>query len=278
MLATGGTMARPGAAPYHKAAVPPNALRLVTVRFDRADRIYFQRCAGCHGPMRQGGTGKPLTLAVTRKLGFDQLRHIIHNGTAEGMPSWGTSGELSPDEVALMARYLLEEPAPPPGFGMPEIRASWKLHVPVAERPVRQMSAFRLDGKLSVDIAGDGRLVFKDTAGSEAFAIDDAGRGAVRARVSASSRYLYTMDCDARITLFDLWMKTPQPVAEIRIGSEGRSMEASGGKDAKQLSLLTASNWPPQYVALDGSTLEPRVVHRFQDFGKVRVGCGEDDE
>ncbi len=29
--------------------------------FDTAKEIYFQRCAGCHGVLRKGATGKPLT-------------------------------------------------------------------------------------------------------------------------------------------------------------------------------------------------------------------------
>lgn len=29
--------------------------------FNEAKQIYFQRCAGCHGVLRKGATGKPLT-------------------------------------------------------------------------------------------------------------------------------------------------------------------------------------------------------------------------
>ena len=38
---------------------------------------------------------------------------------------------------------------------------------------------------------------------------------------------VYTIGRDAKIDLIDLWMKKPQPVAEIRIGLEARSIETS---------------------------------------------------
>ncbi len=33
--------------------------------FDSSKEIYFQRCAGCHGVLRKGATGKPLTPDIT---------------------------------------------------------------------------------------------------------------------------------------------------------------------------------------------------------------------
>jgi nitrite reductase (NO-forming)/hydroxylamine reductase len=43
------------------------------------------------------------------------------------MPNWGTSGELTDDEVDLMARYIQQTPPQPPEFGMPEMKATWKV-------------------------------------------------------------------------------------------------------------------------------------------------------
>jgi len=82
--------------------------------FQQASRIYFERCAGCHGVLRKGATGKALTPDLTKKLGFDYLRDFITYGSPGGMPNWGTAGDLKPEEVELMARYLLNEPAQPP--------------------------------------------------------------------------------------------------------------------------------------------------------------------
>ena len=51
------------------------------------------------------------------------------------MPNWGTSGELSAEQVDLMARYLQHEPPQPPEFGMKEMKASWKVMIPVEPAP-----------------------------------------------------------------------------------------------------------------------------------------------
>ena len=57
------------------------------------------------------------------------------------MPNWGTSGDLSPQEIDLMANYLLNDPAAPPEFGMPEIKATWNLIVPVESAPKRNKTS-----------------------------------------------------------------------------------------------------------------------------------------
>ena len=121
--------------PLDQPGVKPGVPQLTQAEFDQARQIYFERCAGCHGVLRQGATGKPLTPKVTGPLGFEYLRDFITYGSPAGMPNWGTSGELKSDEVQLMAKYLLNPPAQPPEFGMPEIKASWKVLVPVDQRP-----------------------------------------------------------------------------------------------------------------------------------------------
>src|SRR3989304_2877838 len=72
----------------------------------KANKIYFERCAGCHGVLRKGATGKKLTPDVTLEKGTDYLKAFIGNGTPGGMPNFGTSGELTEAEVDLMARYI----------------------------------------------------------------------------------------------------------------------------------------------------------------------------
>ena len=62
--------------------------------FQKATTIYFERCAGCHGVLRKGATGKPLTTDITRENGYDYLKNFITYGSPAGMPNWGTSGDL----------------------------------------------------------------------------------------------------------------------------------------------------------------------------------------
>lgn len=71
--------------------------------FNEAKQIYFQRCAGCHGVLRKGATGKPLTPDITQQRGQQYLEALITYGTPLGMPNWGSSGELSKEQITLMA-------------------------------------------------------------------------------------------------------------------------------------------------------------------------------
>lgn len=42
-----------------------------------ANKIYFERCAGCHGVLRKGATGKPLTTDKTRPLGTKKNIYFV---------------------------------------------------------------------------------------------------------------------------------------------------------------------------------------------------------
>ena len=48
-----------------KDVMTPGAPPLTEAEFAKAKQIYFERCAGCHGVLRKGATGKPLTPDVT---------------------------------------------------------------------------------------------------------------------------------------------------------------------------------------------------------------------
>ncbi|MCW8888580.1 MAG: cytochrome c, partial [Gammaproteobacteria bacterium] len=54
---------------------------LSDAEFDKAKSMYFQRCAGCHGVLRKGATGKNLEPKNTLKLGTKRLSRIIELGT-----------------------------------------------------------------------------------------------------------------------------------------------------------------------------------------------------
>jgi nitrite reductase (NO-forming)/hydroxylamine reductase len=221
---------------------------------------HAERCAGCHGVLRNGATGKPLTTEITRELGYDYLLAFITYGSPAGMPNWGTSGDLTEDEVELMARYLLNEPPQPPEFGMPEIKGSWKVLVPVEERPTKQVNDLDLDNLFSVTLRDSGEVALIDGNSKEIVKILSTGYAVHISRLSASGRYLFTIGRDAKINLIDLWMKTPTTVAVLKIGAEARSVETSKMKGWEDKYAIAGSYWPPQYVVMDGATLEPLKV------------------
>ncbi|TNE58538.1 MAG: c-type cytochrome [Alphaproteobacteria bacterium] len=229
-------------------------------QFAEGNKIYFQRCAGCHGVLRKGATGKPLTPDITQELGFDYLQAFITYGSPAGMPNWGTSGELTEDEINLMSTYLLNEPPQPPEFGMPEILASWKVLVPVDKRPTTQQNDLDLDNLFSVTLRDVGKVALIDGGTKEIVQIIDSGYAVHISRMSASGRYLYTIGRDAKINLIDLYMDPPQTVAEIKVGMEARSVETSKMEGFEDQLAIAGSYWPPQYVIMDGPTLEPKKV------------------
>ncbi len=233
---------------------------LSEAEFKRANKIYFERCAGCHGVLRKGATGKALTTDITKPLGFEYLRDFINYGSPGGMPNWGTSGDMEVDDISLMARYLLNDPAQPPEFGMTEVKASWKVMVPVADRPTKQMNSIDLDNLFSVTLRDSGEVALIDGGTKEIIKIIKTGYAVHISRMSASGRYVFTIGRDAKITLIDLWMEDPSPVAEIKVGSEARSVETSKMKGWEDRYAIAGAYWPPQYVIMDGATLEPLKI------------------
>jgi nitrite reductase (NO-forming)/hydroxylamine reductase len=242
--------------PGSRAGVPT----LTKAEFDQANRIYFERCAGCHGVLRKGATGKALTPDVTRKLGFEHLRDFINFGSPGGMPNWGSSGELKDNEIELMARYLLNDPAQPPEFGLKEMRESWKVIIAADKRPTKKMNKLDIDNLFAVTLRDSGEVALIDGTTKKIEHILHSGYAVHISRISASGRYLYTIGRDAKINLVDLWMDPPQTVAEIKIGTEARSVETSKFKGYEDKYAIAGAYWPPQFVMMDGVTLEPLKV------------------
>ena len=243
-----------------KPGIKPGVPVMSDVEFDRGQKIYFQRCAGCHGVLRKGATGKPLTPDITRELGLDYLESFITYGSPGGMPNWGTSGELSPEDVNLMARYVMQDPPTPPEFGMKEMLATWKVHVPVEDRPTEQQNDWDLDNLFSVTLRDSGEIALIDGATHEIKSIIKTGYAVHISRVSASGRYLFTTGRDAKINLIDLWMDPPTTVAEIDTGIEARSVEASKFEGWEDVYAISGTYWPPQFVIMKGDTLEPLKI------------------
>lgn len=238
----------------------PNAPGMTKAEFDSGRQIYFDRCAGCHGVLRKGATGKALLPGPMQKLGTDSLKVLIGYGTAGGMPGFETSKEMSVAEVDLMARYI-QHPAPtPPEWGLKEMKASWKLLVPVEKRPTKKMNNLNLDNIFSVTLRDSGELAIIDGDSKKIVTILKTGFAVHITRFSKSGRYLYTTGRDGLINLIDLWMETPQTVATIRTGSDARSIDTSKYKGFEDKIAIAGSYWPPAYVFMDGFTLEPKKV------------------
>jgi nitrite reductase (NO-forming)/hydroxylamine reductase len=250
----------PAGAEGVKILVTPGAPDMTEPEFKHAQEIYFQRCAGCHGVLRKGATGKPLTPDITQKKGTEYLKVFINQGSPAGMPSWGKSGELSQEEVDIMARFVQHEPPQPPEYGLPEIKGSWKVLVPVSQRPTKKMNDYNIDNIFAVTLRDSGEVALIDGDTKKIINIIKTGYAVHISRLSHSGRYVYTIGRDARIDLIDLYMEKPERVAEIKVGLEARSVETSKYKGYEDKYAIAGSYWPPQYTIMDGATLEPLKV------------------
>jgi nitrite reductase (NO-forming)/hydroxylamine reductase len=225
-----------------------------------ATQLYFERCAGCHGVLRKGATGKALTPDITRERGTEYLKALITYGSPAGMPNWGTSGELSPEQVDVMARFLQHEPPSPPEFGLDDMKATWKVLVAPEDRPKKPQHARDIDNFFSVTLRDSGQVAIIDGDTKEIVSILKTGYAVHISRLSASGRYVYTIGRDAKVDMIDLWMDPPKIVAELKVGLEARSVETSKYKGYEDKYAIAGAYWPPQYVIMDGDTLEPIKV------------------
>ena len=240
---------------YHN--INPKAPPMTKDEFEKGKNIYFQRCAGCHGVLRKGATGKPLTTDKTIAAGTEYLKVFIKYGSPGGMPNWGTSGELNDAEVDLMARYIQQEPPTPPEWGMKEMMASLKVTVPPNQRPTKKMNNLDLGNLFSVTLRDAGEIALVDGKTKKIVKILKTGYAVHISRMSQSGRYLYVIGRDARINLIDLWMPEPSNVAEIKVGLEARSVETSKFKGFEDKYAIAGTYWPPQFVIMEGDSLKP---------------------
>ena len=256
----GAPSAMGSAAGEMQMVISPGAPNMTQAEFDHAKQIYFERCAGCHGVLRKGATGKPLTPDVTQAKGTDYLKVFINYGSPAGMPNWGTSGVFTPEEVDIMARFVQHLPPTPPEFGLPEIKASWKVMVPPEARPTRKLNKFNTDNIFAVTLRDAGEVALIDGDSKKIINIVKTGYAVHISRLSHSARYVYTIGRDAKIDLIDLWMENPGIVAEIKVGLEARSVETSKYKGFEDRYAVAGSYWPPQFTIMNGETLEPLKV------------------
>jgi nitrite reductase (NO-forming)/hydroxylamine reductase len=226
-----------------------------------AKQVYFERCAGCHGTLRKGATGPALTPDLMLPKGTLALAAIIFNGTPRGMPDWGNQGFMTKEETEIMAEYLQIEPPQPPEMSLDQMLASWKLLVPVEDRPTEPQTTRNWENFMAVTLRDAGQIAVIDADTYEVVANVDTGYAVHITRNSATGRYLYTIGRDGKLALVDIWTEIPTKVAEVQLCYDARSVETSkySGElgDFTDKLAIVGCYWPPHFVILDGETLEP---------------------
>ncbi len=221
-------------------------------------KIYFERCAGCHGMLRKGATGKNLEPANTSKLGNARLEKVLSYGTEGGMPNFDDI--LSKKEIANLAQYLQMPAEAPPEYGLKQMKADWKLLIPQKDRPTKKMNNINIENIFSVTLRDSGEVALIDGDTKQIWGIVKTGYAVHISRVSASGRYMHVIGRDGRYDLIDMWTEKPTTVATMKSGYEARSIDTSKYKGFEDKYAIVGAYWPPHYAVLDGETLEPLKI------------------
>jgi len=240
------------------------APHLTDDEWEKGTQIFFDRCAGCHGVLRNGATGPALTPENMLPKGTVGLSAIIFNGTPRGMPDWGKQGTLTEEETELMAKFIQNEPPQPPEMSMEQMLESWNVLIPVDQRPTEPETDRDWENYFAVTLRDAGQVAIIDGDTFEVVNNVDTGYAVHISRMSATGRYIYTVGRDGKLALIDTWMEVPDKVAEVKTCYDARSVEVSkyNGEEGDYTDkyAVVGCYWPPHFVIMDGETLEPFKV------------------
>ena len=233
--------------------------------FDKAKSMYFQRCAGCHGVLRQGATGKSLLPAATQKLGQVRLEKILTYGTEGGMNNFDDI--FSEEEISLLATYIQLEPPIPPEMSLALMKERHKVYVEPKDYPTKPMHDRNWQNFFIVIERDAGKVAIIDGDTKEIITHIDTGYAVHVLKTTENhktdkpkdipGRFWYTQGRDGKMTKIDLW-QTPDKmlVAEVQMAYDARDVAVSG--DGKY--VIGGGYWPPHFVIIDAETMEPLKV------------------
>ena len=232
--------------------------------FESAKTVYFQRCAGCHGTLRKGATGKSLEPKNTMKLGQERLEKIITYGTEGGMNNFDDI--MTPEEIKVMSTYIQMEPPVPPEMSLELMKERRKVFVDSKDYPTKPMHGRNWEnfflvierdvGKVAV-VDGDKHEIVAHIPTGYAVHVLKAGEHHKTLHADNPGRFWYTMGRDGKLTKIDLW-QTPDKmrVAEVQVAYDARDVAVSG--DGKY--IVGGGYWPPHFVIVDAMSMEPLKV------------------
>ncbi len=180
------------------------------------------------------------------------------------MPDWGKQGTLTEEETELMAKFIQNEPPDPPEMSLEQMLETWQVFVEPEERPTSPEHDRNWENFFVVTLRDAGQVAIIDGDTHEVITNVNTGYAVHISRMSATGRYVYTIGRDGKLALIDLWMETPDKVAEVQTCYDARSVETSkyNGElgDFTDKYAVVGCYWPPHFAILDGETLEPFKV------------------
>jgi len=225
---------------------------------ERANTIYFQRCAGCHGTLRGGATGPGLLPEDTIEMGQRRLESIITFGTEGGMNNF--DGILDEEEITLISKYIQQTPEEPPEMSLAEIRETWRILVPQEEWPTEPQHDRNWENFMVTILRDRGAMGIIDGDTKELVTEAETGYAVHVAKESTDGRFWYVQGRDGRLSKIDLWMDPPQVTAEVFIGIDARDVAVSHYGEWADKYVIGGGYWPPHFVIADAETMEPLKV------------------
>ena len=237
---------------------------LSEAEFEKANAMYFQRCAGCHGVLRKGATGKNLEPKNMLKKGTKRLSRIIELGTEGGMNNFDDI--FNKKEIDLLAKYIQNEPPVPPEMSLDMMKKQTKQFIKQKDYPSKPLHGRNWENFFVVIERDAGKAAIIDGDTKEVIAHLDTGyavhviKGTEHHKTDHAKdvgRFWYTIGRDGKVNKIDLW-QTPDKmlVAETRMAYDARDIAVSG--DGKY--VIAGGYWPAHFVIMDAGTLEPLKV------------------
>jgi nitrite reductase (NO-forming)/hydroxylamine reductase len=232
--------------------------------FEKAKSMFFQRCAGCHGVLRKGATGKNLEPKNTLEKGQERLEKIITLGTEGGMNNFDDI--FTKEEISMLATYIQIDPPVPPEMSLELMKSRHEVHVQPKDYPSKPLHGLNWENFFLVIERDVGKIAIIDGDTKKIVAHIDTGY-AVHVlkttehhegmKVENAGRFWYVMGRDGMMTKIDLW-QTPEKmkVDNVQVAYDARDVAVSG--DGKY--VIGGGYWPPHFVILDAKTMMPLKV------------------
>jgi nitrite reductase (NO-forming)/hydroxylamine reductase len=238
--------------------------KLSEADFEKSKSLYFQRCAGCHGVLRKGATGKNLEPKATKKLGQKRLEKIITYGTEGGMNNFDDI--FSKEEIKMISTYIQLEPPVPPEMSLALMKERHKVFVDPKDYPSKPLHGRNWQnfflvierdvGKVAI-IDGDKKEVVAHIPTGYAVHVLKTVEHHDTLHTKNPGRFWYIMGRDGMMTKVDLWaMPDKMKVAQVQVAYDARDVAVSG--DGKY--VIGGGYWPPHFVIADALTMEPLKV------------------
>ena len=219
--------------------------------------LFWDKCSGCHGVDRQGGTGPALVPETLTGIDKGVLKTTINNGRpGTAMPPW--NGTLSDQQMNDLIGYILSPVQPSTlTWTIDDMCGNCVKVTPTDQLPTSPVWGGKVEDLMVVTERDIGHLMFIDSATNRIVGDIEAGY-AIHAPTfmpkAVSDRWLFAIARNGWLIKVDLY--SLKVVGKIRVGLDSRGTAVS--TDGKY--VMVGNYIPNSAVILDADTLKPLKV------------------